>query len=155
MGAPARNEQGRGARPGQDSDVRVAPVSFQVRDLLRDHGLVVGDTSGMVADEPDLQMDSDTWGILLPADTPKPRRLFGIPIPLSAKQPRRDFIGQIHMNTYSSDRHWNLKIYGRQNIERMQQLALEMSEKFGKRVIPILTQEEPDKERYLEDFYPL
>lgn len=141
------NEQGQRLGLGNGTEARVVvPISFQVRDFLREKNYVVGAaTDGRVTydtgNEP-----ARSWGILTPVDRPQPRTFLGFS--LSWGNPGRPFIGEIDLEVWLQykdkfpDADWVLRVFGRQNIERMQRLASDMSEKFGKKIGVILGTEE-------------
>lgn len=128
------------SRLGPDSHAP-QPVSHQVRDFLREQGLVAGSPNGRVEStiwEDVVSREWNTWGILLPVER-RARRVLGMN--LGTVQPKRPLIGQVKLKPMNSEleglpqgTQWAVKVLSKEHLERMEQLAKDLSQRFDKKV---------------------
>lgn len=124
------------------------PISITVGRYLSSKEFGIADEIGLAR----LLTKTNSLGILYKDPDAKPRKyLFGL-IKLA---PRRVFIGIIYFkNTtdLSAKRSWDFKVYGRDHIEMVKQLAEEIAQTFKVKINISLVSEESRVEFLLSDF---
>lgn len=129
----------------------ITPFPIQVREFLRQQGLVLGSSSGIIVSEDQQRNDSFSGNHI------------GLFIPVPGKdwlflRRKARWIGELHLTKLPDspeevkNKDWELRVYGRHNLTNLEELARRMNEKFSKTIGIWVTNEVEKQEEGVTDF---